>query len=139
MKYLYPIFFALVSLLTQEISAQLDTCVTEIDKFSGRKVFIYGNVMPQFPGGQDSLLAFIVKNLTWPEDDGANYMGTIIVAFIIESDGTLTNKNIIKGIYPKADTAVLKLIDKMPKWIPGKCKDKQVPFKTYVPLRFKLN
>ena len=91
--------------------------------------------MPEFPGGTDSLLAFFFKNLTLPEDDGAIYAGTVIVAFIVEPDGTLTNKNIVKGIYPKADTVVLKLIDKMPKWIPGKCDDKFVPFKTYVPLR----
>ena len=108
---------------------QVDSCEFEIDKSSGRKVYLFSERMPQYVGGNDSLMRYITRNLTLPEDDGANYSGRVVISFIVEPDGTLSNKRILKGIYPKADSAILNMIDKMPNWVPGECNGKKIPFK----------
>ena len=94
--------------------------------------------LPEYPGGIDSLKVFISKNLKWPNDGQDDFQGTVIVSVIVESDGSLTNKTILRGIYDLADKEALRIIDKMPKWIPGKYEGKVVPVKYCIPIKFKM-
>lgn len=117
---------------------KISKCATEFDSLSNRNIYIMADIMPEFPGGSDSLVLFLIKNLEWPKDE-ADYGGTIYASFIVETDGTLTYKKIIRGVYDRADKEVLRVIDIMPKWVAGKCKEKAVPVKCYLPIKFILN
>jgi len=112
-------------------------CKSQFDSISNRIIYSLVDSMPEFPGGNDSLKKFILNNLIWP-NDGANFIGTVFVSFVVEIDGTLTNKKILRGIYEHADEESLRIIDIMPKWIVGKCKGESVPVKYVMPIRFRI-
>lgn len=127
-----------ISLFGQESGLKKDSCIVKYDSLINRTIYEYVDLMPEFPGGIDSMKNFVKGNLQWPQDDGANFSGTVFISLIVEPDGNLTNKKIIRGIYGPADNEALKLIDKMPKWIVGKCIGKAVPVRVFVPVKFVL-
>ena len=112
-------------------------CVAQFDSISNRTIYRLVDSMPEFPGGIDSLFAFINNNLTYPAGD-FDFEARVYVAFIVEPDGSISNKCIIRGSEELINTEALRLIDKMPKWKPGKCNDIAVPVRYIIPIRFKL-
>jgi Gram-negative bacterial TonB protein C-terminal len=80
----------------------------------------------------------IYSNLMWPTDGGC-YTGIICISVIVETDGNLTNKRIWRSIHKNADEEALKVINRMPKWIAGKCNGVKVPINLIIPIRWKLN
>jgi periplasmic protein TonB len=129
------VLFFWTILLFGQANNSIEKCVSKFDSIYNRTIYTVVDTMPEFPGGNDSLIKFIENNLTWP-NDGADFQGTVYISFIVESDGSLTNKTILKGICEHADKEALRLINIMPKWIAGKCKGKTVPVKYVIPLKF---
>ena len=68
-----------------------------------------------FPGGETALYKYITQYFHPPK----GIKGKIVSIFIVEKDGSLTDISILKGISADADTAALKVIRSMPKWIPN--------------------
>jgi periplasmic protein TonB len=93
--------------------------------------------MPEFPGGIDSLKVFIGNNLMWPNTE-VDFAGTVYIPVIVETDGSLTIKKVIRGIENSADAEALKVIDNMPKWKAGKCTGTDVPVRYIIPVKFVL-
>jgi len=114
-----------------------DTCISVFDKSINRTIYEHVSIMPEFPGGEDSLFAFAGKNFVYPSIE-AHVEGKIITSFIIESDGQITNKKIVSGLYKDIDDNVLKLIDKMPRWNSGLCNGKKVAVRYIFPFLIKL-
>ena len=75
---------------------------------------------PEFPGGQDSLQAFMERNLRNPRQVD----GKVYVQFIVERNGRMTNLEVIRGIDEETDEEVLRVMRLMPRWIPGRQRDK---------------
>ena len=113
-------------------------CISQFDSLTNRTIYLFEDSIPKFPGGIDSLTKFIEKNLKYP-NDGGDFTGTVLISFIVESNGNLTNVTAYQGIYEPADKEALRVIELMPKWIAGKCKGKPVPVKIILPIRFKLD
>lgn len=67
-----------------------------------------------FPGGETALYKYITQYFHPPK----GIKGKIVSIFIVEKDGSLTDISILKGVSADADTAALKVIRNMPKWIP---------------------
>lgn len=78
---------------------------------------------PEFDGGINKLYMFVQKNFMAPEKSGLK--GKIIIEFIVEKDGLLTNMKITQDVGYGSGEAVLNVFQKSPKWIPGK-KDNQI-------------
>jgi TonB family protein len=78
-------------------------------------------IIPQFIGGEEARLDFLVKNLRYPEDaKELGIQGKVIVKFIIEPDSTISNISIINGIGGGCDQEVIRLVKLMNgHWIPG--------------------
>ena len=92
---------------------------------------------PEFPGGMEAMFQFILENLQYP-NTGEDVEGTIIVSFIVEKDGSLTNIEISRRVYPFLDKEALRVVKLMPKWIPGKQDGKAVRVKYTIPIIFRL-
>jgi hypothetical protein len=92
---------------------------TRQDKFldSTKTIFI-SNPEPSFPGGEDSLIAFIRRNIKWPIADGCEH-GTVFITFRIDTTGKINNPKILKGICPPYDNEALRIVSIMPKWNPA--------------------
>jgi hypothetical protein len=75
---------------------------------------------PTFPGGQQAIAQFIMKNFTWPiEAQKAGLSGRIYLAFVIERDGSLSNMKVLRDLGMGTGAEALRVLKLMPKWNPG--------------------
>ena len=103
------------------------------------KVFDMVEQMPTFPGGQQELMAYLGKNIKYPtiaQENGTQ--GRVIIQFVVERDGTITDVHVARGVDPYLDKEAVRVVQSMPKWIPGKQNGKAVRVKFTVPVMFRL-
>jgi TonB family protein len=94
------------------------------------------NQMPEFPGGQQVLFDYLSKNIRYP-DKANGAQGRVIVTFVVEQDGSISNVVIAKSSGNKwLDQEGIRLIKSMPKWKPGRLKGEIVRVKYSVPITF---
>jgi len=62
-----------------------------------------------------------------------------VVSFVVNTDGSISDAKVIRGVDPHLDKEALRVISKMPKWKPAKQNGKPVRCVFNLPLRFKLN
>ena len=85
------------------------------------EIFNFVEVMPVFPGGEKEMMRFITNNLNFSDGMPSNETrGKIVVRFVVEADGSVSNIEILKGLSELYNQAVLDMMKKMPKWIPGR-------------------
>ncbi|HYV95507.1 MAG TPA: TonB family protein [Chitinophagales bacterium] len=83
-------------------------------------VFQMVESMPSFPGGGDSLMAFIHKNILYPAASKAKgIFGTVYISFVIEKDGSISEMKVLSGVNDELNAEALRVISMMPNWIPG--------------------
>ena len=96
--------------------------------------------MPEFPGGEIELMKFISRNVKYPDDaKEAGKAGRVIVKFVIDKDGSISDATILRSVYPSIDAEALRVVNAMPKWNPGKVKGEPVKVKYTLPLSFSLS
>lgn len=94
---------------------------------------------PEFPGGADSLQAFLAREIQYPPVAKNNGItGTVLVEFVVEEDGRVTNAKVKVPLFPECDKEAVRAVMAMPKWKPGKNMGKPVRCWYQVPVTFKL-
>lgn len=68
----------------------------------------------------------------------AKRKGTVLVSFIVNKDGSIADRKVVKSVSPELDREALRVLRLMPKWKPGE--DHGQPCRTYIciPIVFKL-
>ena len=95
--------------------------------------------MPSFPGGSQKLKEFIEENLRYPKElEETCVQGRVIVRFIVERNGKLSNVKVVKSVHPVLDKEALRIVKLMPRWIPGRQNGITVRVKCYIPIIFRL-
>ena len=103
------------------------------------EVFVVVEEQAEFPGGLDSMYAYIQKNLVYPEKAKAEGIeGRVFVQFVIEKDGSISNILVKRAIGGGCEEAAVEIIKNMPKWKPGKQRGKPVRFQFTLPIKFEL-
>lgn len=95
--------------------------------------------LPEYPGGMSAFVQWLTKNLRYPVTAQRRKVeGTVLVAFIVNRDGSITDLKVVKSAAPELDREALRVLRIMPKWKPGE--DKGKPCRTYftIPVVFKL-
>ena len=95
--------------------------------------------MPSFPGGPAALMSYLSKNIKYPtvaEETGIQ--GRVIVTFVVERDGSITDVQVAKSVDPSLDKEAQRVVRSMPRWIPGKQNGSAVRVKYTVPVTFRL-
>lgn len=111
----------------------------EISDINDRDVFAIVEEMPEFPGGDEAKIRYLIDNLHYPQDArNSHIQGTVYASFIVEKDGSVTNIKILRGIGTSCDMEVIRVIQNMPHWIPGKQRGKPVRVRFNMPVRFTL-
>ena len=100
-------------------------------------IFSDPEIHPSFPGGYDSLNAFVSRNLKYPSCR-EDFEGRVYVHFTVNKDGSLSDIKVIKGLSVMCDKNALDLFQNMPHWIPGKVNGLAVPMRMIFPVRFTL-
>ena len=105
-------------------------------KHNDEKVYEVVEQMPYFPGGVTALMTYINNNIKYPDEVCGQ--GRVIVSFVVEKDGSITNATIRRSVDPAFDREALRVVSSMPKWIPGKNNGRKVRVRFNVPVQFKL-
>ena len=96
--------------------------------------------MPEFPGGAAGMMKFIAENVKYPEEAYSKGIdGRVLVQFIIEKDGSVTNVKVIKKVNDAIDAEAVRVVKAMPKWKPGKQNGREVRVKYTIPVSFRLS
>jgi TonB family protein len=82
------------------------------------------DVKPEYPGGIMEFNKFIAKNFSAPEKEGLN--GKVVVAFIIEMDGNISNISVVQGIGYGSREEAVRVVKESKKWIPAQKEGKPV-------------
>lgn len=127
---------------TEIVSAEADDTyiVEKKNENSGEdEVFTVVEDSPSFPGGNDSLFAYIKRNIQYPQSALENRIeGTVYVTFVVEKDGSLTGHRVLRGINEACDQEALRLVKNMPAWQPGLHRNEPMRVQYNIPVKFKL-
>ena len=101
--------------------------------FTG-KVYDLVDEMPSFPGGPAELMKWLSSHVQYPAIAiDICIQGTVIVAFIVEPDGSVSNAKLMRSV----DQEALRVVRQMPKWNPGKRAGIPVRVRCCLPIKFK--
>jgi protein TonB len=129
----YPV----VKIPKQEIKEASPTQNSKISKSD--KVYDVVEQMPSFPGGNGALLEYLATHVKYPVVAQKNgVQGRVIVSFIVECDGSITDVRVERSVDPSLDREAIRVVSSMPNWIPGKLKGSPVRVKYNVPIMFYL-
>ena len=102
-------------------------------------VFDVVEEMPQYPGGMQAMLSFLQENITYPKDaQEKKISGRVLVTFVVEKDGSISNVETVKSVFPSLDEEAVRIVKAMPNWKPGKQNGKVVRVKYTLPISFSL-
>lgn len=106
-----------------------DTTFREIDE---RQAF--------FPGWEKGLNKYVEQNFVYPKKLGKkNIKGVARVGYTIDKYGNVKNVTLISGVHPLLDAELIRVIQSMPKWIPGYMRDHAISFYHTYSVRFGSN
>ena len=95
--------------------------------------------MPAFPGGMEAMIQFISNNIQYPADAQKQKVdGRVLVNFVVEKDGSITEVKVIKPTFPSLDAEAVRVVKAMPKWKPGYQKGQAVRVQFTMPINFSL-
>ena len=116
------------------------------------EIFIVFEDMPRFPGCEDTankderkkcdeqkMLEYIYKNIKYPAIARENGVeGTVVITFVVETSGAISDATIARDIGATCGQEALRVVNMMPKWIPGKQRGNSVRVQFNLPVKFKL-
>ena len=115
------------------------TTQTHKDTTTDDKIYEVCEQMPIFEGGDAALLKYLGENLKYPDktkDRGVQ--GRLVIGFIVEKDGSLTDVKVLRPVDIDLDAEVLRLVKGMPKWIPGRHNGQRVRVRHLLPIHICL-
>ncbi len=102
-------------------------------------VFVAAEVMPVFPGGTRGLRKYIAEHIRYPVQAQENELeGTVIVQFVVDESGKVTNVKVLRGAYPVLDSEAVRVVRTLPRFKPGMNNGQRVKVLFTLPIVFKL-
>ena len=115
------------------------TTQTRKDTTTDDKIYEVCEQMPTYKGGEEAMMRFLSQVTRYPQRaQDLGIQGCVVVGFIVEKDGSLSDFKFIQRVDPELDDEALKTVKVMPKWNPGKHNGQNVRVRHSVPVGFKL-
>ena len=106
---------------------------------SNQNIYNAVEQMPEFPGGMPAMMEFLQTNIKYPKDAiKQNVGGRVMVMFVVEPDGSLSNVRVARKVFPSLDAEAVRVVKAMPKWKPGKEKGRAVRVNFTMPVVFSI-
>jgi periplasmic protein TonB len=83
------------------------------------KAFTSHSSEAQFPGGKDAFAKFLSKNLITPDELESGEKKVVLVRFMVDTYGNISKTEILQSDGEKYSKEVLRVLNKMPKWVPA--------------------
>jgi len=95
---------------------------------------------PEYNGGKQAMFKFIHQNMKYPADaKEKGIQGDVLLKFTVGMDGAISNVEVVKGLYPSLDAEAIRVVKKMPNWIPGKYGNQPASMKSSLIIGFHLS
>lgn len=93
-----------------------------VEKNDTSKALTYAEQMPVYKDSEAALITFLGSNIKYPEAaEKAGVEGITVMSFVVETDGTITNIEIVKSLSPETDQEAVRVVKLTSgSWIPGK-------------------
>jgi protein TonB len=94
-------------------------------------------VAPQYKGGLKAMKKYFYNNLQYPK--AAKILGIhgkVFVYFIVSNTGKIENIKILNGLGYGCDEEAIRVLKKMPDWLPGKQGGKTISVRYHLPIAF---
>ncbi len=103
------------------------------------EIFDVVESQPSFPGGDIARIRFLYENIQYPAmARETGIQGRVYITFVVEKDGSITDVRLLKGIGGGCDEESIRVVKAMPKWIPGKQRERAVRVQFVLPIKFTL-
>lgn len=96
---------------------------------------------PEYPGGTEGLMKFLATNIQYPEEaKKLGKDGYVVLQFIVEKDGSISNVNVLKSVHPSLDKEAVRVVSQIKRFVPGYNEDHAPVRVLYtLPVHFKLD
>lgn len=109
------------------------------DKEKGLKDYADLDVKPEFPGGKDAMMTFLIENMKYPKAaKEAGIEGKVMVRFDIDEEGKVSNVVALETLEGGLSEEAVRVISEMPNWTPGEKDGKKVSLQLSLPVMFKM-
>ena len=103
------------------------------------EIFTVVESMPEYIGGDEARMSFLQENIKYPQlARESGIQGTVFVTFVVETNGSVTDVRVLRGIGGGCDEEAVRVVKIMPKWKPGMQRSKPVRVQFTMPIRFTL-
>ena len=103
------------------------------------KIYETVDQMPGYPNGMAGIMQYLSENVRYPATAQENgVQGRVMVRFVINTDGSVTNVKVIRSVDPDLDKEAVRVVSSMTKWRPGKLNGKAVRVAYTLPITFRL-
>ncbi len=113
--------------------------VEDEEEVAEAEIFTVVESMPSFPGGMGALMKYLAENIKYPPlAKESGIQGRVFINFVVEPDGSISNVKVLRGIGGGCDEEAVRVVERMPKWSPGKQRGKPVRVSYNLPVKFTL-
>ena len=107
---------------------------------SSNIIYSSAEEMPSYPGGMKAFYQYVKRNLVYPpQAKRDSIQGVVVIRFVVEKDGSITNATVARSLEASMDTTALDVVRNMRRWIPANDHGMTVRCKYSVPIQFKIN
>ena len=130
-----------ISLIVFLVSINLIAAAQDTSKVKTEEPILdFAEVNPAYPGGEEAMIKFIQSTVIYPEfSKEMGEQGTVYVQFVVNTDGTLTDVVVMKGVSASLNAEAIRVIKLMPNWTPGMQAEKIVRVKYTIPIAFLID
>jgi len=112
---------------------------TEIEVLEDEPPFIMVEDMPEFPGGLQAMMRFVAEHVKYPTicvETGIE--GKVFVSFVIDKTGEVIDVKVLRSPHESLSKEAVRVVESMPRWTPGRQRDKAVKVAYNIPVNFVL-
>lgn len=103
------------------------------------QVFHMVEMMPAFLGGHEAMFKYLGQNIKYPEAAvSAGIQGTVLVTFVVDTNGSIHDTPVLRGIGGGCDEEALRVVNGMPLREPGMQHGEAVRVQYNLPIRFRI-
>lgn len=114
-----------------------DTTAVGAKPVKGKYIECAPETFPEYPGGHAALFEYLAKNIKFPKsEEQKDIRVRVVTTFTVAKDGSITDAKIVKSQGEAFDKEALRVINGMPKWIPGTQNGKAINVKYTLPITF---
>ena len=111
-----------------------------VKKEATEEIFVVVEQQPEFPGGLDAMMKFLSDSIVYPAEAKAKgIQGRVICNFVVMSDGSIDDVEIVRGVDPMIDAEAVRVLGSMPDWKPGMQRGQPVNVRFTLPVVFRLD